>query len=395
MPDVGGSVVAMELAAGDNEVMHNRYAGLYHAAYLGALPPGDGFLITRAGAWGEQATNTAIWPGDLEGTFEDHGGVGGDGLVKVGGLPSAISRGLSLSVSGYPFYGSDIGGFRGFPTTEVLLRWAEYAAFGTIMQLGGGGKSHDPWDATLFDAGAAATYKRYAEAHIQLFPYLYTLALAAGADGTPVTRPARFVYDCACDDAMFLLGDALLVAPVVTAGSTTRSVVLPPGAWIDRGTGATVTGDGHSAIVVPAPLDAIPTWQRAGSLLPTYARVADTLLPATAAGVTSYADAALGGELRVDYAAGDVANLQLHDGAQLGANPDMLAFTGGHEYVVATFALRHAAVTHISLAGTALPQTADVTTCASPGCWSYDAATSQLLVRLFAPSGATQTATIH
>ena len=389
VPDVGGAVVAMETAVGDNEVMHNRYAGLYHAAYLGALPPGDGFLITRAGAWGEQATNTAIWPGDLEGTFEDHD------AIKVGGLPSAISRGLALSVSGYPFYGSDIGGFRGFPTTEVLLRWAEYAAYGTIMQLGGGGASHDPWDPTLFDAGADQIYKRYAQAHIQLFPYLYTLALAASADGTPVTRPARFVYDCACDDAMFLLGDALLVAPVVTAGATTRSVVLPPGSWIDRSTGAAAVGDGHTAFTVPAPLDTIPTWQRAGTLLATYARVADTLLPATAVGVTSYADPALGGELRADYAPGDAALLTLHDGTSLAANPDMLAVTGGSEYGVVTFALQRGAVARVSVGGNPLPQNANVAACTAPGCWSYDSGTQQLLVRLFAPPGATQTATIH
>src|SRR5262249_28485428 len=138
VPDLGGSIIPLELAAGDNQMLHNRYAAGYHQAYLGALPPGDGFLITRAGAWGEQATNTAIWPGDLDSDFTEHGVDNGSGKVNVGGLPSAISRGLGLSVSGYPFYGSDIGGFRGVPNTETLVRWAEYAALGTIMQLGGG-----------------------------------------------------------------------------------------------------------------------------------------------------------------------------------------------------------------------------------------------------------------
>ncbi len=394
VPDVGGSIVVMKTSTSDNEVMHNRYAGLYHEAYLGALPAGDGFLISRAGAWGEQATNTAIWPGDLEGTFEDHGGIGPDGLVLVGGLPSAISRGLSLSVSGYPFYGSDIGGFRGFPTTEVLLRWAEYAAFGTIMQLGGGGTSHDPWDTTLFDATASDIYKKYATQHIQLFPYLYTLALAAGADGTPVTRPAGFLFDCACDDAMFMLGDALLVAPVVTAGATTRSVVLPAGDWIDRTTGATVTGDGQTAITVPAPLDTIPTWQRSGTLLATFAQTADTLLPSMAAGVTSYTDPAFGAELRVDCAGTTPATLALHDGTQLSADGTTLELTGGTEYSIATFVLQHDPIARITTDMALLPA-GDVTTCAAPGCWSYDAPSSELRVRLFAPAGMTLAAVIH
>lgn len=378
VPDVGGTVVAMLAMGGDNSVLHNRYAAGYHAAYGGTLA--EPFLITRAGAWGEQATNTAIWPGDLSGNFDDHD------AIKVGGLPSAISRGLSLSVSGYPFYGSDIGGFRGFPTTENLLRWAEYAAYGTIMQLGGGGDSHNPWDTALFDAGAADIYKTYAQEHIKLFPYLYTLALRAGVDGTPVTTPAKFLYDCACDDAMFLLGD-LLIAPVIEAGATTRDVVLPPGNWVDP-TGATMSG----TLTVPAPLGTIPTWQRAGSLVARFAKDADTLLPATAAGVTSYADPTYGNELRVDYAPGGNASLKLHDNAMLSGAGDTVAITGGSNYTVATFAVPHAAITHVTTDDGTLPQ-GDVTSCAAPGCWSY--ANGKALVRIFATSGLTRSAQLH
>jgi hypothetical protein len=59
------------LAAGDNQELHGIFARYYHDTYLGALPPGDGFLITRAGAWGEQHRNTAIWPGDLDSDFSE------------------------------------------------------------------------------------------------------------------------------------------------------------------------------------------------------------------------------------------------------------------------------------------------------------------------------------
>ncbi len=293
-------------------------------------------MLTRAGAWGEQGTNSAVWPGDLEGDFSEHGTVVG-GKINVGGLPSAISRGLSLSVSGYPFYGSDIGGFRGFPTTEALLRWAEYAALGTIMQLGGGGTSHDPWDTTLFDPGADLIYKTYAELHMQLNPLLWTLAQKAGVDGTPATRPAKFVYDCACDDAMFLLGDDLLVAPVFTAGATTRSVVLPPGAWIDRTTGVKTIANGSDPITVPAPLAALPIWYREGAIISMFARIADTLLPATAPGVTSYADPALRRELHCVHAPSTGPRLgTVHDGAALETNGTQLRVVGGSQYTVLT-----------------------------------------------------------
>lgn len=400
--DIGGSVVPFLLAGGDNSTHHNRYAAGYHDAYLGALPPGDGWLITRAGAWGEQATNPTIWPGDLDADFRRHGDLV-DGKRAVGGLPSAIARGLSLSVSGYPFYGSDIGGFRGFPTTEALLRWAEYASLGTIMQLGGGGESHDPWDTTLFDASAEATYRTYARLHMQLNPLLWTLARRAGADGTPVTRPARFVYDCACDDAMFLLGDDLLAAPVIEPGATTRDVVLPPGAWLDRASGTYASA---GPTTVPAPLDHLPLWQRAGSIVPMFARDADTLIPATAAGVTSYAEPAYGRELRAVYApgpSGDApAETTLHDGARVTASGSVATITGGTQYTVVTLDVDArgvtgvlAAPTAVALDGAALPEAADIAACAAPGCWRFDAATKHLEVRAFAAQGQTRAVAIQ
>ncbi len=401
VPDIGGNVVPMRLAAGDNGSHHARYAEGYHAAYLGAFPPGEGYLITRAGAWGEQAVNPSIWPGDLDSDFSGFGVDNGEGRRNVGGLPSAISRGLSLSVSGYPFYGSDIGGFRGFPTTEALLRWAQYAAFGTIMQLGGGGRSHNPWDATLFDPGADLVYKTYADLHMQLNPWLWTLALAAGRDGTPITVPAGFAHDCACDDAMFLLGGDLLIAPVIAAGATTRTAVLPAGGWLDRATGAIVTSDGRTPITVPAPLAVIPTWQRVGSIVPMFARAADTILPATAPGVTSYADRALGRELRLHYVPPfgleAVAEVRLHDGAAASGAGGAITLTGGAEYDVLTIdvdgrglATPFDAPAGVSAAGADLPQAADVSACAAPGCWRFDAPSKRLEVRVFVPQGETR-----
>jgi alpha-glucosidase (family GH31 glycosyl hydrolase) len=403
VPDIAGTILPMLLAGGDNSTHHARFAEGYHDAYLGALPPGDGFLITRAGAWGEQRVNTCIWPGDLDSDFTQFGVDNGSGKANVGGMPGAISRGLSLSMSGYPFYGSDIGGFRGFPTTEVLLRWAAYAAYGTVMQLGGGGKSHNPWDTTLFDPGADVIYKKLADIHMQLNPLLWTLAQQAALDGTPVTRPARFVYDCECDDTMFLLGDDILVAPVTTAGATTRTVVLPPGEWYEAETGMRIVGDGHREVTAAAPLDVIPTWYRAGSFVPMYARYADTMLPATAAGVTSYATPALGRELRLVYspgAVGNVAHASLHDGASAVGDGTTITVTGGGEYSVFTVEVDTRAATAplsaptgVSVDGTDIPNVADVTTCNAPGCWHADA--RRLEIRVFAPGAATHAVAVR
>lgn len=397
LTDVGGSILTSMLAAGDNSSHHNRYANGYHEAYLGALPDEDKFLITRAGAWGEQAVNPAIWPGDLDGTFTEHGALVG-GKRAVGGLPSAIARGLALSVSGYPFYGSDIGGYRDFPTTELLIRWAQYASMGTIMQLGGGGKSHNPWDTSLFDPGADLIYKKYADLHMQLNPLLWTLAQQAGTDGTPVTRPAGFMYDCACDDATFLLGDDILVAPVITPGATSRTVVLPPGEWVDRWTGEVMAGG--STVTVPAPLEALPMWHRVGSLVPMFARSADTLVPASAPGVTSYANPAFGRELRLVYTPGAPATTTLHDTAHASADGAMVSVTGGSQYTVFTLDVDARALTGALAAPSAvavdgsdlIPVTssAELAACAAPGCWYADAANQHLQVRVYAPTGETR-----
>jgi hypothetical protein len=279
----------------------------------------------------------------------------------------------------------------------VLLRWAAYAAYGTVMQLGGGGKSHNPWDTTLFDAGADVIYKKLADIHMQLNPLLWTLAQQAALDGTPVTRPARFVYDCECDDTMFLLGDDILVAPVTEAGATFRTVVLPPGEWYERETGVHVVGDGRRWITVAAPLDVIPTWYRAGSFVPMYARYADTMLPATAAGVTSYATPALGSELRLVYspgAVGNVARTNLHDGASAVGDGTTITVTGGAEYSVFTVEVdvRYPAPPFsgtggVSVDGIDIPLVADVTTCTAPGCWSRGS--GRLEIRVFAPGAST------
>jgi alpha-glucosidase (family GH31 glycosyl hydrolase) len=403
VPDIGGNIVEFRLAAGDNSSHHNRYAEGYHEAYLGAFPPGEGFLITRAGAWGEQHVNTTIWPGDLDSDFTEHGVIR-DGKKAVGGLPSAISRGLGLSVSGYPFYGSDIGGFLDRPSTESLLRWAQYAALGTIMQLGGGGPSHNPWDTTLFDANAATIYKRYADLHMQLNPLLWTLALEAGRDGTPVTRPARFMYDCNCDDAMFLLGDNILVAPVVTAGATQREVTLPPGMWVERRTGEVRAGG--STFTVPAPLDELPLFYQAGSLIPMFARYADTLIPATAAGVTSYYDREFGSELRLVFTPGTTTAItSLHDGTNATANGTSASITGGSEYHIFTLDIDGraqtgnplATPTEVTVNSATVPSVANETAlraCDAPGCWLFDVAQKRLQVRVFAPEGQTRAITI-
>ena len=407
VPEFGGRLAPLELAGGDSQTLHAYYNYGYHAAYLGALPDGDGFLIARGGGYGDQAVNTTIWPGDLDSDFSLHGVLNDEGKINVGGLPAAISAGLSLSVSGYPFFGSDIGGFReGLPSTEVLIRWSQYAALGTIMQLGGGGQSHNPWDTSLFDPPALSVYQTYSRLHMALVPYIYTLAVIAGQTGAPVTRPTRFVYpSAASDDATFLLGDDIFVAPVIVEGATTRDVVIAPGDWIDWWTGEMITSNGFASRTVDAPLDTLPLWRRVNAFVPMFAVDADTLEPATDVSVRSYADPTYGSELRLLITPTDAeASVALYDGTTATASGDAQMYTltaaAGDQFSVVTFELDERAsnvasdlsdATAVTVDGAALPQVGDeaaLMTCGGPGCWQLDAPGERVLIRVVLPDTA-------
>jgi hypothetical protein len=161
---------------------------------------------------------------------------------------------------------------------------------------------------------------------------------------------------------MFQLGDAILVAPVVEPGATTREVTLPPGEWIDWWTGEPASG----TFTAPAPLTRMPMWRKAGTFVPMFALPADTLEPVAAPGVTSYAYPDLGGELRL-LLTGDTASIGLHDSTIAFAEPGQLMVVIGSTYTITTFDLTVPAGTTVPLMVAA--DEAALQTCSPPGCW--------------------------
>lgn len=277
----------------DERTMHQRYAEYYHRAYAEPLGLPEVFVIARAGTIGGQRYASVIWPGDLDSDFKEFGFEDAEGDIHVGGLPSAVRAGTGLSVSGYPFFASDTGGFRhNRPTHEVMIRWTQYAALLPIMQYGGGGDNHNPWDFTdygdsQFTPETLSLFNRYGSLHIRLFPYFYTYARQAHETGRPVIRPFGLAYpqDGRHPDLTFLSGPDLLVAPVVDE-STERNVPLPAGTWIDWWTGEAV--EGPVDFTVAAPLDTLPLYLRAGGIVPMLRPTVMTLSPATDPTVDTY-----------------------------------------------------------------------------------------------------------
>lgn len=179
------------------------------------------------------------------------------------GLASIITTALALSMSGYPFTMPDmIGGNAYFgvqPDRELVIRWTQASAPMLAIQF-----SVAPWD---YDAETVAICRKYAQLHVDLADQRINAAREAVETGEPVIRPVfwpvpRDVEAHAIDDE-YLVGDDLLVAPVVVEGARMRDIYLPAGQWRDYWSDTLYTG-GQWLRDYPAPLDTLPLFARVG-----------------------------------------------------------------------------------------------------------------------------------
>ncbi len=273
----------------DERTMHHGYTVLYHRTYQEVLPPDGSFMLCRAGRWGDQVNVSVIWPGDMDASFARHREKrrlpSGEEIVSVGGLPATVIQAIGLGPSGFPFFGADTGGYRhGPPDRELYIRWFEQTALSSVMQVGDS-SSQPPWLFTASngrDQAALDLYRAYARLHLRLLPYLHTHAMNVRRGGRPLMRPLGLAYPALGvhpDDA-YLLGDALLVSPVVDRGQTSREVIFPDGEWAswwDASVHAGATTGARERIA--APLDRIPLFVRKGGIVPLLRPTIDTLSP--------------------------------------------------------------------------------------------------------------------
>ncbi len=292
-----GEYVPPDVIAHDGtsgEALHNlypvQYARALHEAMEASPLAGDWLAFMRSGYTGSSAYVPMVWAGDPAASFEDSDG-----------LPSVVRGGLNLSISGAPFWGSDIGGYHcvadGVKAAdeELLVRWIQQAALTPNMQdqdacVGANRRSKASiWNSVL----ARKVWRKYARLHTRLFPYVYTWANQAAQHGEPLMRPLFFEHPdrpelAAIDDAYYY-GPAFVVAPVVRRGERRRSVVLPDELYLDWNRRRLVTGGQQE---LPAPLSDLPLLLRAGRLVVLLDRSIDTLAPETNEEVVGPADVA-------------------------------------------------------------------------------------------------------
>lgn len=394
IPGLAGIRNPWKFADGSDErTMHSLYNILYHKVYAETLPEDGGFLLARHGTYGDQVWTSVIWPGDLDATFDVYGTKAkepnGSSYTAVGGLPASIIAGLTVGPSGYPFYGADTGGYiHSPPDDELFRRWFEQTALSTVMQIGNG-SSTAVWDdfaKTGYTQQTLDSYREYTRLHLRLFPYEWTYAQRLLVDGRAIARPLGLAHPelGVHPDDVYLFGDDLLVAPVVTRGATTRTLHAPAGRWVHFFTGEVV--DGGKELTVAAPLGRLPLFLREGGIVPLLRPTIDAMAPTTRPDqVDSYATSP--GVLWARAFVGARSTFTLFDGAELTTEKqsDGLALSSkdGAEFslgVVWELVAVDAPPAAVVLDGAPLAAVADVGGVASG--WSYDAAARVLRVRV-------------
>ena len=252
---------SFESNGADHAEMHNYYGMLMARASAEGIrklrPEKRAFVLSRSG-WAGLQRYAVNWTGDNRSTW-DH-------------LRLSVSMVLNLGLSGIPFTGPDIGGFAGKPSPELFARWMQLGAFLPFFRTHTmkGTPGQEPWS---FGTEVESICRKYLELRYRLLPYLYTAVWQAHKNGIPIVRPLWFMYpkDRTTYDIedQFLYGDSILVAPVLHRSVQSRTVYLPGGDdWYDFRTNKKYRGGQY--ITTDAPVDTLPLFVKAGSVLPRW-----------------------------------------------------------------------------------------------------------------------------
>ena len=213
------------------------------------------FVITRAGYAGIQRFAT-VWTGDNNASWES--------------LALNIPMFASLGLSGEAFVGADLPGFIGRASPELLVRSYQLGFLAPLLRNHAAidNYDHEPW---RFGPVYTDIVRKYLQLRYRLLPFLYTTLEESHRTGVPLFRPLVLNFqddpNTATLDDQFMVGDALLAAPVLHAGERARDVYLPAGRWYDFWSAAPL--EGGRLLRADAPLDHVPLYVRGGSILPS------------------------------------------------------------------------------------------------------------------------------
>jgi alpha-D-xyloside xylohydrolase len=258
-------------------------------------------ILARAAYLGAQRNGTVFWSSDIVSTWDM--------------LKRSVPAGLNFAATGLPYWDTDIAGFfspqipadyhaerkplidgsdardtianyEDYP--ELFVRWFEWGAFQPVMRAHGERKHNEVW---AYGKQAEPILAKYLKLRYQLLPYTYSLAFHSYQTGAPYMRALfmDFPNDPRVADIPdeYMYGPAFLVAPVTEQGATHRSVYLPAGCdWYNYWTNERLHGG--QTIVANAPIDTLPLFVKAGSILPLGSEVLSTQEPQKIASLRVY-----------------------------------------------------------------------------------------------------------
>ena len=218
------------------------------------------FILSRSAYAGAQRNAAATWSGDVDPNWET--------------FRRQIPAGLNYSLSGLPYWTTDIGGFVSANPDdpayrELYVRWFQFGTFCPIFRAHGT-RTTNQNEVWSYGPDAQKILIAYDKLRYRLMPYIYSLAWKTTSEGYTIMRPLvmDFREDLHAQNIgdQFLFGPAILVNPVTEPGSATRHLYLPAAKWYDFWTGAAIQGG--NTLDAPSPIDRMPLYVRAGSILP-------------------------------------------------------------------------------------------------------------------------------
>ena len=238
-------------------------AGLYQG-WRRDIPDKRAFFLIRQSFAGQQRNATVLWSSDISCTF--------------GSLKIQVPQGINACASGIPYWTSDIGGYHdnwkapdwSKPAfRELFTRWFQFGTFCPIMRIHG--KGERALFSKNWDNSTRATLLKFDKLRYHLLPYIYSLAGKTTFENYTMMRSLAFDFQKDSNvyriSDQYMFGPAFLVNPVTVQGETERKVYLPPSvAWYNFWTGEKISGG--KTIVAAAPLDVMPLYIRAGSIIP-------------------------------------------------------------------------------------------------------------------------------
>jgi alpha-D-xyloside xylohydrolase len=291
----------------------DRYHNVYPLVHTQGVSEGSrrdrpnkrNLILARAAYLGAQRYGSLFWSSDINPTWE--------------ALQHQIPTGLNFTASGLAYWGNDIGGWQWLPQRhtpertplldpsdardvvghnddypELITRWYEYAAFTPTMRAHGSRKNTEVWS---YGKQAEAVISKYLRLRYTLIPYIYSLGKQTYDTGAPFMRALFMDFpndpQVATIGDEYMFGPAFLVAPVTEQGRQSRSVYLPSGSdWYNFWTNEKIKGG--QTVIVNAPIDTIPLFVRAGSIVPIGADIQNTMTPQALKEIRVYPGAAAG-----------------------------------------------------------------------------------------------------